>query len=70
MLGFLADAEPDAPVAGDELEDVRWFDADEVRDGLSREWSATDDGSNGIVLSAPISIARWLITQWLATQPA
>jgi NAD+ diphosphatase len=70
MLGFLADAEPDAPVAGDELEDVRWFDAAEVRDGLSRDWSATDDGSNGIVLSAPISIARWLITQWLATQPA
>ena len=69
MLGFLAEAEPDTPVAGDELEDVRWFDVDEVRDGLSREWSATDDGAAGIVLSAPISIARWLIVQWLATQP-
>lgn len=70
MLGFLAEAEPDAPVAGDELEEVRWFDADEVRDGLSREWSADDDGTGRIVLSSSISIARWLITQWLATQPA
>jgi NAD+ diphosphatase len=70
MLGFLAEAEPDTPVAGDELENVRWFDAEEVRDGLSREWAATDDGSDRIVLSSPISIARWLITQWLATQPA
>ena len=69
MLGFLAEAEPDAPVASDELEEVRWFDADEVRDGLSREWSADDDGTGRIVLSSPISIARWLITQWLATQP-
>ncbi|NUS39028.1 MAG: NAD(+) diphosphatase [Lysobacter sp.] len=70
MLGFLADAEPDMPRAGDELEEVRWFDANEVRDGLSREWSAADDVHDGIVLSAPISIARWLIVQWLATQPA
>jgi len=70
MLGFLAEAEPDPPVAGDELEAVRWFDAAEVRDGLSREWSATDDAADGIVLSSPISIARWLIVQWLATQPA
>lgn len=70
MLGFLAEAEPDAPVVGDELEDVRWFDADEIRAGLSREWSATDDVADGIALSSPISIARWLIVQWLATQPA
>lgn len=70
MLGFLAHAEADAPRAGDELEAVRWFDADEVRDGLSREWSADDDAQAGIVLSSPISIARWLIVQWLATQPA
>lgn len=68
MLGFIAHAEPGVPQAGDELEAVRWFDADEVRDGLSREWSATDDGHAGIVLSSPISIARWLIVQWLATQ--
>lgn len=70
MLGFLARADADVPRAGDELEEVRWFDAGEVRDGLSREWSATDDAHDGIVLSSPISIARWLIVQWLATQPA
>ena len=68
MLGFLAEAAPDAPVAGDELEDVRWFGADEVRAGLAREWSAADEGQEGIVLSSPISIARWLITRWLATR--
>jgi NAD+ diphosphatase len=70
MLGFLAEAAPDVPVAGDELEDVRWFDADEVRAGLSREWSAHDDAQDGIVLSAPLSIARWLIVQWLALRDA
>ncbi len=37
MLGFLADADPDAPVVGEELEDARWFDADQVRAG----WRAT-----------------------------
>ena len=70
MLGFVAEAAPDAPVAGDELEDVRWFEANEVREGLSREWSATDDAQDGIVLSSPISIARWLIVQWLALRDA
>ena len=68
MLGFLAEADPDAPVAGDELEDVRWFDVDAVREGLAHDWSAPPgDGGTGIVLSAPISIARWLVEQWLAT---
>ena len=68
MLGFLAEAAPDEPVAGDELEAVRWFSPEEVREGLGREWSADDEVHDGIVLSSPISIARWLITQWLATQ--
>jgi NADH pyrophosphatase NudC (nudix superfamily) len=55
-------------VVGDELDDVRWFDADAVREGLTHDWSAPpDDTGSGIVLSAPISIARWLIEQWLAT---
>lgn len=71
MLGFLAEAEPDPPRAGDELEDARWFGADEVRAGLARPWTPADgaDEDAGIVLSSPISIARWLIEQWLATQP-
>jgi NAD+ diphosphatase len=72
MLGFLAQAEPDPPVAGDELEQVRWFDAGQVRAGLARDWSLPAGGGppepagDGIVLSSPISIARWLVEQWLA----
>ena len=68
MLGFLADAEPGAvPVAGDELEDVQWFDADAIRAGLARDWTVVPgEGEEGIALSAPISIARWLIETWLA----
>lgn len=65
MLGFLAEAEPDDPVAGDELEDVRWFDADSVRVGLAHHWSGIP-AEGEIALSTPISIARWLIEQWLA----
>ncbi|UHQ20770.1 NAD(+) diphosphatase [Lysobacter sp. KIS68-7] len=68
MLGFHAEAGPDAPTAGDELEDVRWFDADTIRAGLARDWTAPPgDDEQGIALSAPLSIARWLIETWLAT---
>jgi NAD+ diphosphatase len=67
MLGFLARAHPDEPVAGDELEDVRWFDADQVRAGLARDWATPmGDDEPGIALSPPISIARWLAQRWLA----
>jgi len=69
MLGFLAEAEPDDPVPGDELDDVRWFGADEVRAGLATPWHETPR-EGAIALSAPLSIARWLIGQWLAAQPA
>lgn len=69
MLGFIADADPDDPVVGDELEAARWFTADEVRAGLGRDWAQADgegEGeSDGIVLSPPISIARHVIRAWL-----
>ncbi len=65
MLGFIAHAEPDPPVTGDELEDARWFDRDSVRAGLSRDWQDAPPDDEGIVLSSPISIARWLIQRWL-----
>lgn len=67
MLGFIAHAEPDAPHASEELEDARWFSADEVRAGLARDWRDADgDGeAEGIVLSSPISIARHVIQMWL-----
>ena len=65
MLGFVADADPDEPVVGDELEAARWFTADEVRAGLSGEWGQVDGEEAGIVLSSPISIARHVIRAWL-----
>ncbi len=72
MLGFIADADPDEPVVGDELEAARWFTADEIRAGLVGEWAQTDgereDG--GIVLSSPISIARHVIRAWLEQHDA
>jgi len=68
MLGFLAESGPDAPVVGDELDDVRWFDADAIRAGLARDWTTTPgEDEDGIALSAPLSIARWLIECWLAS---
>jgi NAD+ diphosphatase len=67
MLGFMARAEPDPPVVGDELEDARWFDADAVRAGLARDGSEPfAEHDPAIVLSPSISIARWLVEQWLA----
>jgi NAD+ diphosphatase len=67
MLGFTAQADADEPVVGDELEDARWFDADAVRAGLARDGSERfDDDDPAIVLSPSISIARWLVEQWLA----
>jgi NAD+ diphosphatase len=65
MLGFIADAHPDEPVAGDELEEVRWFDADGIRAALAHDWNAPPEEGQ-IALSTPISIARWLIELWLA----
>jgi NAD+ diphosphatase len=54
MLGFTAVCDGDAvPVARDgELEDVRWFTRDELRDGDA-------------MLPTPVSIAYQLITGWL-----
>jgi NAD+ diphosphatase len=65
MLGFIARAEPDEPVVGDELEDARWFEADAVRAGLAADWKTAAAEGDGIVLSPPISIARWLAERWL-----
>lgn len=60
MVGFIADAEPDEPRTGDELEDARWFDVDRIRAAL-----AGDDDGEGPLLSPSISISRWLVEQWL-----
>lgn len=65
MLGFIARAEPDAPQVSDELEEARWFTADEIRAAQAREALPEDQDDGGPLLSPPISIARWLIGQWL-----
>ncbi|TXH64816.1 MAG: NAD(+) diphosphatase [Lysobacteraceae bacterium] len=61
MLGFIADAEPDPPQADQELEDVRWFDRDEIGAALRGE-----NREHGLLLSPSISISRWLIECWYA----
>jgi NAD+ diphosphatase len=67
MLGFVAQAEPDEPRVTGELEEARWFTVDEVRAAQAREAALdTADDDGGPLLSARISIARWLIEQWLA----
>ena len=66
MLGFLAYSEPDEPVAGEELEDVRWFSAEDIRAGLARDPTIPlRDDEPGILMSPSISISRWLAEQWL-----
>ena len=70
MLGFIADADADAPVAGDELEAARWFSANEVRAGLANDWASADAQGEGIVLPSPVSIARHVIGAWLEAHDA
>ncbi|MFD0740073.1 NAD(+) diphosphatase [Lysobacter koreensis] len=66
MLGFSAQAQADEPRVSDELEEARWFSADEVRAAIAHEAGAADHGYDGPLLSPAISISRWLIEQWLA----
>jgi NAD+ diphosphatase len=55
MLGFHAYASPQEAKAGDELEQARWFGAEELRDGIA----------NGMLgISPRLSISRWLIEDW------
>jgi NAD+ diphosphatase len=65
MVGFSATAEDDVPTVDGELEDARWFSAEEVGAALARD--VTDDGI-GIRLSPPISISRSLIEHWYRRQ--
>ena len=60
MMGFVADAEPDAPQVDGELEDARWFTVNEIAAARLRK----GDDPSGILLSPRISIARSLIEHW------
>lgn len=55
MLGFEARATSAAIALGDELEDARWFDPDE----LLRE-----QGEGRFALPSRLSISHWLIARW------
>lgn len=68
MLGFRAWAEPGQTLRIDaELEDARWFSRAEVSTALAQ--ARAGDGDAAIGLPPPISIARALIEDWLATAP-
>jgi NAD+ diphosphatase len=62
MLGFDADSDGATPEPRDgELDEVDWFDADEVRSALA--------GSNHrLALPPPVSIAWFLIRRWVDRQ--
>nr|WP_231118335.1 NAD(+) diphosphatase [Lysobacter silvisoli] len=66
MLGFFADAVPGEPQVGDELEEARWFTAEEVRQAQRRGERPPAEDDEGPLLSPSISISRWLIDRWLA----
>ena len=69
MLGFIAEAVDDAadPQVTGELEDARWFDLEALRAAEAREATiGREEDDGGPLLSSPISIARWLIREWLA----
>lgn len=62
MLGFQAQATAgQTPEVDAELEDARWLSRDQIGAALMRE---AGDGSEGIHLPPPISIARALIEHW------
>ncbi|NQU59572.1 MAG: NAD(+) diphosphatase [Rhodospirillales bacterium] len=62
MLGFRASAETTAITVDDkELEDARWFTADEVRS--FGEWGQAAEGEK--CLPRKDSISRWLVDGWL-----
>ncbi len=63
MLGFSAQAEPDKPVFGDELEDARWFTFAQIDAAIRAEQSGDTDSAD-LLLSPPLSISRWLVDRW------
>ena len=66
MLGFVAHADKSTPVVdGIELEDAQWFSRAQIQEAL-----ANNGETQGLKLSPPLSISRWLIEQWAAGERA
>ncbi|MFT3807702.1 NAD(+) diphosphatase [Arenimonas sp.] len=59
MVGFHAEADPQEPQVGDELEAARWFSAEELRSRVA---------DRSLQISPRLSISRWLIDDWLAAR--
>jgi NAD+ diphosphatase len=65
MVGFVADAAPGEIACTDELESARWFTRAEIEAALDAEARGdTDDAS--FLLPSRISIAHWLVREWIA----
>lgn len=59
MLGFVAEAASDKIDLGDELEDVRWFDLEQLEQGVM---------AGKLMLSSPISVSHRLIAHWVQSE--
>jgi len=59
MCGFYAEAESRNCLASEELVELRWFTADELAEAVS---------GGGVLLSAPVSIAFRLLSDWYRQQ--
>ena len=57
MVGFHAQGLPLEPVVGDELEAARWFSLADIESAVA---------AGELLLSPRLSIARWLIDDWMA----
>ena len=57
MLGFSAEADPQPVRIGAELQDARWFSADELRAQIA---------AGELQISPRLSISRWLIDDWMS----
>ncbi|MGY4515191.1 NAD(+) diphosphatase [Lysobacter sp. HA18] len=65
MIGFIAVARPGDVHVSDELEHARWFERDEIVAALDAE--ARDDTESSLLMPpARLSIAHWLLREWLA----
>lgn len=61
MVGFDALADGDEPRFGGELQDARWFTAEQIHASVA---------AGELLLSPRLSISSWLIRRWLARQSA
>jgi NAD+ diphosphatase len=74
MLGCIAradeDTSTDISVDLDEIDDAKWFTAEQVRDGLARSIGKDIAGSeeaHPLLLPPPLAIAHELAKEWVAT---